>query len=337
MKNKKLNIWFYIFIFIDVLSIICLVVLYGPWENFRNFWITSSMTTATHQYLARTFYSKTQILETLNNNYVEQIVAETDSSMISFSSNDDNGVYESFYEEQILKRDEGNELYKRFEISVNNSTAHVVVIYDPSRIEYALSKYVNVGGQQLVDLAQSQGAVIAINASGFEMDGTRLIPTGTVIRDGKILYKSGKFGKNSGLIGFNKDNVLVLTTKSPKEAIADGLEDAITFGPFLYVNGQPATIKGNGGWGYAPRTVIAQRQDGIVLFIVFDGRDLNKRVLGASMNDLIEILSRYKAYNAANLDGGGSSTLVIDGKVINKTGGWNYSGTRYLPDAWIVK
>ena len=55
------------------------------------------------------------------------------------------------------------------------------------------------------------------------------------------------------------------------------------------------------------------------------------------MNDLIDILTRYKAYNAANLDGGGSSTLVINNEVINRTGGWSYNGDRYLPDAWIVK
>ena len=115
------------------------------------------------------------------------------------------------------------------------------------------------------------------------------------------------------------------------------MRDAMTFGPFLYVNGKAAKISGNGGWGYAPRSVIAQRKDGIVLFIVFDGRNLTERALGASMNDLIDILTRYKAYNAANLDGGGSSTLVINNEVINRTGGWSYNGDRYLPDAWIVK
>ena len=339
MKKKKssLNKWFVTFITLDVLAIICLFVVYGPWDRFRNFWITTAMRTATHQYLAKVFYSESAIIKTIKNNYVSTIEENTDSSAIVFSESIDTGVYESIYEEQILKRDEGNDLYKYFSIEVNNTTAHIAVIYDPSRIEYAMSKNINSGGHTLKGLAKSEGAVIAINASGFAYFDKKIVPYGTVIRDGKVLFQNGKMNPNMGLIGFNKDNVLVLTKEKSETAIANGLEDAMTFGPFLYVNGKAPEISGNGGWGYAPRTVIAQRKDGIVLFIVFDGRNLSDRAIGASMKDLIEILTRYKAYNAANLDGGGSSTMVINGEIINQVGGWNYTGERYLPDAWIVK
>ncbi len=336
-KNKSHNGWFITFIILDVLAVASLFILYGPFDFFRNFWITSSMTTATHKYLARTFYSEEMIQETISKNYVEMIYADTDTSAIVFSDNKDTGVYESVYEEQILKRENDNDLYKYFSIEVNNTNAYVTVVYDSSRVSYAVSSNINNGGQHLKDFAEEQGASVAINASGFSRSGRKLIPSGVVIKDGKILYQNGTINGDRGIIGFNNDNILVLTTKSAEEAIADGMRDAMTFGPFLIVNGQAAKINGNGGWGYAPRTVIAQRKDGIVLFIVFDGRNLGKRALGATMNDLIEILTRYKAYNAANLDGGGSSTLVIDGEVINQTGGWGYAGDRYLPDAWIVK
>ena len=50
------------------------------------------------------------------------------------------------------------------------------------------------------------------------------------------------------------------------------MRDAIQFGPFLIVNGKPSFVKGNGGWGIAPRSAIGQRQDGIVLFLVINGR-----------------------------------------------------------------
>jgi exopolysaccharide biosynthesis protein len=336
-NDKKKNIWCVVLGILDVIAICFLIMFYGPWDEFRNFWITSSMKTMTHRYLARTLYSADAIKETLNKNYVETINQNTNASEISFSDNKDTGVYDSFYEEQILKRDEGNDLYKYFKIQVNNTYAHITVIYDPSRISYAISSKINVGGQLLTSLAKEQGAIIAMNASGFSIVNKKLVPTGVVIKDSQILYKNGEIGGSIGLIGFNKDNVLVLTTDSPEKAIEDGMRDAMTFGPFLYVNGKAAKISGNGGWGYAPRSVIAQRKDGIVLFIVFDGRNLTERALGASMNDLIDILTRYKAYNAANLDGGGSSTLVINNEVINRTGGWSYNGDRYLPDAWIVK
>lgn len=336
-KKNKLNRWVAFFFVFDVLAISCLFILYGPFDGFRNFWITTAMRTATHQYLAQTFYTDEMIMNTIKNNSVSIISENTDTSAIVFSANNDVLEYESIYEEQILKRDEGNDLYKYFEIEVNNTKAHVTVIYDPSRIEYAMSKNINNGGHTLSGLAKSEDAIIAINASGFSYVDKKIVPYGTVIKDGKILFQNGKMNTNMGLIGFTKDNVLVLTKENPETAIANGLEDAMTFGPFLIVNGKAAEITGNGGWGYAPRTVIAQRKDGIVLFIVFDGRDLSNRTMGASMKDLIEILQRYKAYNAANLDGGGSSTLVINNQIVNKPGGWNYSGDRYLPDAWIVK
>ena len=140
------------------------------------------------------------------------------------------------------------------------------------------------------------------------------------------------------LIGFTKDNVLMLTKKSAKEAIKDGMDRAVEFGPFLIVNGKPSTFKGNGGGGKHPRTAIAQRQDGIVLFVVIEGR-ISKSA-GMTYPELTELLQKYKAYNAANLDGGGSSSLyaVVNGKgkLLNEQGGYGYAGERYMPNAWML-
>ena len=121
MKKKKssLNKWFETFIVLDVLAISCLFIVYGPWDRFRNFWITTAMRTATHQYLAKVFYSESTIIATIKNNYVSIIDENTDTSAIVFSESIDTGVYESIYEEQILKRDEGNDLYKTWCIAQN--------------------------------------------------------------------------------------------------------------------------------------------------------------------------------------------------------------------------
>ena len=273
--KSHLNGWFYTFLVLDVIAISLLFVIYGPFDGFRNFWITSSMTTMTHHYLAKTFYSDDVINETLNNNTVEILNTSTDASEIVFSNSVDTGIYESEYEEQILKRDEGNELYKLFDIKVNGSTAHIAVIYDPSRIHYTISSKNNRGGQQLVNLAKEQGAIIAINASAFTRRGLKVVPTGITIKDGKVLQNGGLNSKY-GIVGFNNDNVLILSKCTAQEAIDAGIRDAMSFGPFLYVNGVAAKINGNGGWGYAPRTVIAQRKDGIVLFLVVNNEVINK-------------------------------------------------------------
>jgi len=93
------------------------------------------------------------------------------------------------------------------------------------------------------------------------------------------------------------------------------IRDAVTCSPFLIVNGKSSEVLGNGGWGDAPRTAIGQRADGIVLFLVLDGR--RAKMQGADMNDLIKIMKNYGAINAANLDGGTSSAMVVEGKLIN--------------------
>jgi exopolysaccharide biosynthesis protein len=90
---------------------------------------------------------------------------------------------------------------------------------------------------------------------------------------------------------------------------------------------------GNGGWGLAPRTAIGQTKDGTVLLLVIDGRQLSS--LGATLKDVQDIMLSYGAYNAANLDGGSSTTMVYNGKIINTPS--SQYGPRYLPSAFIVK
>ena len=185
-------------------------------------------------------------------------------------------------------------------------------------------------------MAEENDAIIAMNASGYTFDGSRLIPTGTVIQNGKVA-SVGVRSNNGGLIGFTKDHKLMLTTESAQVAIKKGMWEAMTFGPFLIVNGEAAITTGNGGGGTANRTAIAQRQDGIVLFLVINGRGANGSI-GISYTDMIHLFERYKAYNAANLDGGGSSELVINGKIYNNPKGFSYGeGERYIPNAWMVK
>ena len=128
---------------------------------------------------------------------------------------------------------------------------------------------------------------------------------------------------------------MYLTDKSPEEAIADGMVDAVDFGPNLIVNGKVSRIHGDGGWGTAPRTIIAQRKDGVVLFLVIEGR-LPGYSTGATMNDVINILLRYKAYNAANLDGGASSTMSVNGKLWNRLSVGAEYGGRTVSNAWII-
>ena len=187
-------------------------------------------------------------------------------------------------------------------------------------------------------MATDNNAVIAINGGGFvdpNYNSLGGIPQGTVIKNGKIITNR-TYKKTGGIIGFTKDNKLILARMTANEAIKNGVRDAVTFGPFLIVNGKPSFIKGNGGWGEAPRTAIGQRKDGIVLFLVIDGRMVGRP--GADMVDLTEIMQNYGAYNAANLDGGTSCGLVVNGKLINDpVNGNGKHKTRMIATGFIVK
>ena len=159
-------------------------------------------------------------------------------------------------------------------------------------------------------MAKDNDALLAINGGGFDdpnFNSNGANPLGITISDGKVVTNK-KYNGSGGLIGFTEDNKLVIGKMTVKQAQEMKVRDAVTFGPFLIVNGKSSEVLGNGGWGTAPRTAIGQRKDGIVLFLVIDGRTVTKP--GADMNDLIEIMENYGAYNAANLDGGTSSVLV---------------------------
>lgn len=338
-KTNKNKTGFSIFLItIDILAIGCFFVVYGPFSFFRDWFVTTSMTTMSHKYFAYTLYSDDMIAEVLDNNKIIETDDSTDTSKITFNDNYDTGTYESIYEEQVLKRDPGNDIYKVVDISGDNWTGKMVVVYDPSKLKLVFSKKYGSSGEYLSTMAKNNNALVAMNASGVYHPNNQNRVTGVAILDGKVYATGKKINKGGGLVGFTKDNVLMLTKKSPKEAIADGMDRAVQFGPFLIVNGKMAEFKGNGGWGIANRSAIGQRQDGIVLLIAINGR--SSKSAGISIKELAELFQKYKAYNASNLDGGGSSALyaVVNGKggLINNPVGYGYSGERYLPNAWMV-
>ena len=318
-------------------------LLYGPYNGFRDWLITTAMATMRHQYLAKWFYSDKTINKVLNQHKVIESDDDTNTDLIHIQDYDDDHdiIYESKYEEQILKRDPGNDLYKVIKIEAANKYVggNLVVIYDPSKLKVASTSQLGITGELITRIAINNKAKVAINGGGFidpDWNSNGGVPHGIVIENGKITANNEKANVGGGIVGMTWDNKLVLGKWTASEALNKGVRDAVEFGPFLIVNGKPSFIKGNGGWGTAPRTAIGQRQDGIILLLVMEGRQSTLQTDGADMVDLTEIMMRYKAYNAANMDGGSSSGLFVDGKIINKPTATSKSGLRYIPNAWIV-
>ena len=332
-RHKTLKILGIIFI---CFSMMVVTLLYGPWHGFRDFWITTAMTTLNHQYLAKWFYSEDTINKVLAENRVIPPDEDTKTDLIEINdTKSSNIVYKDEYDKQVLEHNEGD-IYKYFKVEGYNFDAYMAVIYDPSRIHVVTSKYLGTKGEYLVDMAMENDAVVAINGGGFidpDGNGNGGNAVGIIIKDGKILQGSSG---SQGVIGFTNDNKLFLGYVSATEAINKGVRDALEFGPFLIVNGKSSNILGNGGYGIHPRSAIGQRQDGIVLFLVIDGRRVDS--MGASMKDVSDIMLKYGAYNAANLDGGNSSVLVINNKIVNRPIDWyQQEQTRPIATGFIVK
>lgn len=314
--NKTQTIFTVLFSLGTIGIITVLFLLYGPFSFFREWLVTTAMTTMTHQYFATWFYDDETIKYILDKNKVVEIDETTDVNSINFA---DSKVteYENEYEREILERDEKNNDYKIIEISGKTYDGYLVAVYDASRIQAVVTDNLGKSGQYLTTMSKNHDALIAINGGGFDdpnFNSTGGSPLGITVCNGEYVTTKSYAG-SGGIIGFTKDNKLVLGKMSVNEAKSKGIRDAVTFGPYLIVNGKASSVLGNGGWGTAPRTAIAQRQDGIVLFLVLNGRRGAK--MGADMDDLIEILQKYGAYNAANLDGGTSSVLVVNNTIVN--------------------
>ena len=320
-KNKK-QLWKKILLIFAILMVLGIAIfaflLYGPYSGFREWLITTAMTTMRHQYLATWFYDDETIQEVLDKNKVQEVNEITDTNTIVVNKSENTQVeYANEYERAVLEKDPGNDDYKIIEIEGKGYSGYLAVIYDPSRVKTVYTKKLGTSGQYLTTMAKDNDALIAINGGGFDdpnFNSNGASPLGITFSGGKLIT-SKSYSGSGGLIGFTEDDKLVLGKMTVKQAQEMKIRDAVTFGPFLIVNGKPSSVLGNGGWGTAPRTVIGQRKDGIVLFLVIDGRTVTRP--GADMNDLIEIMQNYGAYNAANLDGGTSSVMVVNGEIIN--------------------
>lgn len=323
-KNKKSKgIIKKILITIAVLAIIggstLGILLYGPYNGFRDWLITSAMTTMTHQWIAYLFYDEDTINAVMASNRVDEVQEDTDTNAIVVGvSEEPEKTYENEYEKAILEKNNPRDTYKIIEIEGKGYSGYLAAIYDPSKIHTLVTSKIGTSGQYLTTMAKNNKAVVAINGGGFDdpnYSSNAANPLGITYSKGKLLT-SYYYAGAGGIIGFDTNNKLVLSSKCTEQSAKSlKIRDAVTCGPFLIVNGKKSGVVGNGGWGTAPRTAIGQRKDGIVLFLVVDGRTVKRP--GADMDDLIEIMQNYGAYNAANLDGGTSTAMTVNYELIN--------------------
>lgn len=127
-------------------------------------------------------------------------------------------------------------------------------------------------GSKLSEIVEKQNAIAGINAGGFaDPNGNGM---GNILNDTVIMNKQLLYGNKStrySLIGLNQEGKLILGKYNYQEAMEQGIESAIAFGPFIIVNGNNQIKNSNSG-GLHPRMAIGQKQDGTIIFVAIDGR-----------------------------------------------------------------
>lgn len=197
-------------------------------------------------------------------------------------------------------------------------TGYVLLVKNPERVFVGTSSDFTKGlaGMKIFDIAKKEDAVAVINAGEFEDPGGRGTgnnPMGLTYSKGKVVWEDSL---KRTFIGFTDDNKLIVTepmTKKNAEMI--GVRDGVSFqnGNVLISNDESGNVTmyySDNNTGTAQRTAIGQRADGAVILLVTDGRSASS--LGATRNDVIDVMVQYGAICAGMLDGGSSSLMYYE-------------------------
>lgn len=322
-------------VIIITLFLTIFLICHGPSESARNLFVTTILETGQLKFLASVFLSDSEISEIVSQNSLSTMQEEVDTGLITVDENTE------------------KELIEIHKVSGNNFEGTMMIVNDPSKISLATTYPWSEYGKELDKLVAENNAIAGINGGLYYSDANKGgRPLGVTVSNGEIQDMSlGATGLH--LIGFDEDNILriidisnmnrneikeLITTEKIRDAVSFQEEASDSNNHFvkLIINGEKRELNGMGS-GANPRTAIGQREDGSVLLLVTDGRGKNGH-LGATAADLIEIMSEYGAINAANIDGGSSSTMYYNGEYLMDSVTFYYSNSSWrLPTAFIVK
>lgn len=321
-------------VFIALVLTITLIC-HGPSESAKELFATTILETGQLKFLANVFLSKDELQKIVDKNSLQDMDVEVDENLINTEGNKE------------------KELIEIHNVSGDGFEGTMMVVNDPSKISLATTYPWGECGKELGVIVDEAGAIAGVNGGIYYSSGNKGgRPYGVTVSNGEIqditLGWSGLY-----LIGFDENNLLRIISlegmnKSAVEKMVkeEKIRDAISFQEEssdannhfvkLIINGEKRELSGKGS-GQNPRTAIGQRKDGSVLILVTDGRGKNGH-LGATASDLIEIMAEYGAVNAANVDGGSSSSLYYNKKYLRTSVTFYYTNSSWrLPTAFVVK
>lgn len=177
-------------------------------------------------------------------------------------------------------------------------------------------------GETTSAAAKRMDAIFAVNGGGFAKstkDGvTRLVPLGNAMVEGELVGDFIPSVSDIAFAGFSKSNKLVGGIyDEEKDLLNSGAWQGVSFVPALISDWEPLTIPSKWASAKQPRTVLGQYPNGDIFFIVVDGRQSNWSS-GITLEEMQILLLHLGVMEAFNLDGGGSSAMYYNGKVLNK-------------------
>lgn len=341
--KKFLKILGKVFAFVGVtvgMVFVCLLltitlICHGPSNSAKELFATTILETGQLKFLANVFLSKDEIEGIVSKNSLQDMNVEIDEKLIETNV------------------DKTKELIEIHEVNGNNFEGKMMVVNDPSKISLATTYPWGEYGKELGVLTEDAGAIAGVNGGIYYSSGNKGgRPLGVTVSNGEIQDISlGLVGLY--LIGFDENNLLriisldgmnkaqveeLIKTEKIRDAVAFQEESSDKNNHFvkLIINGEKRELNGMGS-GANPRTAIGQRKDGSVLILVTDGRGKNGH-LGATASDIIDIMAEYGAVNAANLDGGSSSSLYYNHEYLMTSVTFYYANSSWrLPTAFVVK
>ena len=220
---------------------------------------------------------------------------------------------------------------------VNDTNVYVADILLPSveslKSAFAQDTYGRKITATTSDTATENDALLAINGDFY---GAR--ERGYVIRNG-VLYRDTP--SNADVLCIYTDGRMEIVDpqeKSAQELLDNGAWQVFSFGPGLLEDGE-ILVDTNDEVGMAmasnPRTAIGMIEPNHYIFVVSDGRTSDNE--GLSLYELADFMKNLGVATAYNLDGGGSSTMVYQGEIINTPSSGRHSRERSVSDIVYIR
>ena len=306
----------------------------GPSPTAGNLFVMSVRETSAIGFLANLFFTEEEIARIEASRNVDEYV-ETDTSLININMENGQGG-ESAAGPQAdawgLVDEDGDGIIVE-PVKGEGYSGYMMVVLDPSRVIMgSIPESFGGRGYTVEQMVKEFDAVAGINAGGFDDpngQGDGSIPDSLVVVDGEIYYAGN--GYRDGFVGFDSNYIMHVGRPTTTEIREKDIRYGVCFGPVLISNGVPADPDVLSS-GLNPRTAIGQRSDGSVLMLVIDGRQVIS--LGATFQDLVDIMLEYGAVNACNLDGGSSTLMWYEDGYINNCA--SVIGIRPVPTTFLV-